>query len=954
MCDVVCGDCTFKGETKSNDTTKRPSSYCTLSKANPTGGGCKWISDNTTLTGGYCIEKGEKTCDDSCDRCTTQKNCANLGRTALANQSGSCKWQGTENEGSCVANIGEDVEVCWDGTDNDADTLIDCADPACFADSFCGLVSGDCFGWTTNKSCVDNNCEWMIDKWGSWCDFKGSQCWKYDTNDSTCSANLNCKWNNGTSSGLCEKDWTIAEQCTSLNKTNCQAVAVCSWSNDTWCDSSGKGSDWCNKYGGWCDHSSFKPKDCWQYTTISGCGGVTGCSWKADTWSSPHCDINWSGNCWNYYDNSSCANSGCLWRNETTYAFCDSPMDICWSSQNSQNQANCNAVSGNKCKWVSGTWGGCTSACLYSSDVDGIYYSKSACQQIVGCVWKEESGWCEEQQSQTCYNTTNYNNRANCEESSDCRWKDPGWCGPKDGFSAGATTTGGGIGGTFGADCYKYDGNQSLCTNKTAINISCGWTTATSQYCEVDWSKDCWRNTNKADCDSASCWWKNETYGVSCMNIMDQCWNNASLQYNTAACDSNQYCKASTWGGCEPKCFSNTTESSCKEQSGCRWISGWCNPSGVTDMFDKIESGAPMPIGYDGCGDGSIQASVDLCGFGMKDMGDAVGFGGGVYNFVNASVCNKEKVKSGVTEFIGAGKDTVEFFVYLDTDGFNSGSCSLNHNATAEGYEFRLRYSSVWDANNSKAIETFNAYKCDNSKWISTDIKLIAWKKIMCSDIGGPMLAIQKTDLSKFPTLYNTKSDMRIYVSTIGNTGNTSSPTDTVGPAYITPGSVDFEITDVFSYGANSAKFEDILKKGFVHYEDCFNAIDDDFDGNIDCNDWDCQYSSVCTSKGVNAQNYNDTSSPQVSGVKIEEYPDSALVMYDTNKPTNGTLEFYYNDSKCTTLNATVYDMGITKSSVRKYKLWHTADIYDVTIGYALTNDTMVDNFKKLENQINE
>ncbi|MFQ5531579.1 MAG: hypothetical protein ACE5ES_03105, partial [Candidatus Nanoarchaeia archaeon] len=177
-------------------------------------------------------------------------------------------------------------------------------------------------------------------------------------------------------------------------------------------------------------------------------------------------------------------------------------------------------------------------------------------------------------------------------------------------------------------------------------------------------------------------------------------------------------------------------------------------------------------------------------------------------------------------------------------------------------------------------------------------------------------------------------------VTTIGQTGNVSTPTDTAGPGWTTPGSIDFEITDVFSYGADTAKFEDFMKKGFVEYEDCFNSVDDDDDGNVDCSDWDCQYSPKCTDTGVNAAGFSDTKTPQVTGVRVEEYSDSALVLYETNKPANGTLQFYRNDSRCISLNATINDMGITSSNVRQYKLWHAADIYNTNIGYNLINDT--------------
>ena len=240
------------------------------------------------------------------------------------------------------------------------------------------------------------------------------------------------------------------------------------------------------------------------------------------------------------------------------------------------------------------------------------------------------------------------------------------------------------------------------------------------------------------------------------MNIMDKCWNNASLQSWSnptgwaANCSANPYCANTTWG-CEPECSSQTTSAACVAgnlSGNCKWMTGWCSSATAGAMFDNMEAGAPTPLGMDNCMEG-IQASVDICGFGMKDMNDAFGFGMGVSDFSNASVCNKEKLSSFVmgqvggggtgvgttfgTERTGSGNDTVIILVYLDTDGSTTGSCALTHNSSAAGYEFRLKYSTVWNATLSKAVETFNAYKCDNSDWKATDIKLSAWKKKMCS-----------------------------------------------------------------------------------------------------------------------------------------------------------------------------------------------------------------------------
>ncbi|MBI4010423.1 MAG: hypothetical protein HY361_04540 [Candidatus Aenigmarchaeota archaeon] len=1055
-CNSVCGDCTFLGNSNSNSTRDSannclaPSCFCADSKANTAGGGCKWIVNNLTATGGYCIEKGDKTCEDACDRCKTRDDCANDGRKAL-NATGSCKWQGSDNDGTCVANIAGDVEVCWDGVDNDNDNLVDCGDSGCYADPWCGFVSGNCFGWTTKATCESNSCEWVNDTWNpaGWCDFKGAQCWKYDDGENSCLgttqvanetlnitsarltanninesktfrlANLgvgwvvnsvtitnssgaviragnytvdytrqtinftnntfmvtgggfgnmtnvsyqfyanrsaNCQWNNGSGSGWCERDWSVAEVCFGAkNSTQCFTTSVgggrnCTWTNDTWCNGLGNGTEWCRTQGGWCDHPDFKPKDCWQKYDNASCSTTTGCSWRADSYSSALCEVNWSGNCWQYTTNASCSDSStCAWRSDSHGSWCDNKFSLCW---NQYNESGCVGVTAVSCAWRSyGDGSGtCEPGCFNIT-------SSNTCASTSGCVWKADAGWCEEQESQACYNATSSNNQANCQATSGCKWNNPGWCDPKGGgFTGGNVAGGGGIGGSFGAECYKYDGNQTFCTNSSIINITCGWFPEPNPRCEVNWATNCWQyGSVDAGCNATNgCWWN--SIGNYCTNVMDQCWSNMTLVNNATLCNANAYCNSTSFG-CEPTCFSEPVQSQngcavAASNNACKWATGWCNPAGMNELFTGLESGAPLPIAFDNCGSVGepSQASVDVCGIGMKDMGEGFGFGANMFDFSNASICNKEEITSfaqqqfgaggGGTDRIGTGNNTVIIFVYLDTDGSTTGGCALPHNSSATGYEFRFRYASEWDSTKEKAIETFNAYTCENSKWAASDIKLTAWKKIMCSEIGGPMIAVAKTDLVRFPTLYDSTKDMRVYVAMIGNTGNVSSPSDTVGPGWITPGSADFEIEGCFEYGADTAKFEDILKKGFVQYEDCFNSIDDDSDGNTDCNDLDCEFMPICSGKGVNVAGYVDTRSPQVTGVKIEEYTDSALIMYDTNKPTNGTLEFYYNDSRCVTLNKTINDIGVTSANVRDYKLWHRADIYSSTLGYALTNDT--------------
>jgi hypothetical protein len=1035
-----CGACTFMGMASGANGTKTPEQYCNDYKAN-----CTWVPDSASPTSGYCTKKGDKTCLTSCDRCSTQSDCQDKGRTELTSgTSGSCKWQVTTSTnsegtttsvGSCVANSDGDVEICFDGIDNNDNNLVDCQDTGCYADSFCGLVSGNCWDYSIlgQETCESNDCEWVTDMWGSFCDFKGSQCWKYGQGQNSCEGRIqvvnetldisaariadnainesysftlrklgigwveesivivmngtgvnidgnysvdienqvinfsnteflndfemgnvtlvtyqynsshsgNCQWNNGGmgTEGWCEMDWSIGEVCMMLqNESSCDAGANCVWTNDTWCSGSGAGTSWCETQGGWCDHELFKPKDCWLYTSNGSCT-ENDCTWQSNEWNTNQCEINMSINqeCWSKNQLSCGASDLCYWRSDVYMiggGECRSKADECWNLFG--NQTGCEANTA--CQWNS-QWNNCESKCFSPSLTNDTCLAVNI-NGISVCIWKDEPGQCME--TGGCWNY----NETSCGEQEICRWKEPGFCDPVGGFSSGGGTSGGG-GGAGASECWRYDGNQSACANKTLIGMSCGWMPENNPRCEVDWGANCWQY-NEGNCTEGNgCWWNSQGENGWCTNIMDQCWNNQSYQsWNNTEwqgnCSANLLCTNQTWG-CEPVCFS-TLADECASTTGCKYMTGWCNPAGMNQMFTGMQAGAPVMIGNDDCGEEGMQASVDICGFGMKDMGDSYGFGAGVKDFSNASVCNKEKIMPSMfsgegpmmpgQEQTGTGEETVKFTVYLDTDGITTGGCSLVHNSSVGGYEFRFRYSAEW---NDSLSESYNAYRCDAGSWKAVDIKLSTWRKMMCSETSGPMIAVKKEDLAKYPTLYDSTKDFRVFVVTVGNTGNVSSPTDSAGPGWVTPGAVDFDISSAFSYGADNTKFSDILSKGFIKGEDCFNGIDDNGNGLIDCADFDCMFSSKCS----NYDYSNDTRSPSVVGVKIEEYPDSALILYDTNKPANGTLEFYGNDSRCvsTNLNASIYDSTI-KTNVRNYTSWHDAHIYLETLNYSLQNDT--------------
>ncbi|MFH1585345.1 MAG: hypothetical protein ABIB79_01090, partial [archaeon] len=131
-CTTDCGSCTYTGNPNSAtyattspatfDTCNTPECKCKNAKEF-NNVSCKWVSDSSSNIGGYCVDKSEKTCSDSCNRCFVRTNCLQIGRSAL-NATGSCEWVDNsgvvstdEDEGLCQK-TGQVEEICWDAIDN--------------------------------------------------------------------------------------------------------------------------------------------------------------------------------------------------------------------------------------------------------------------------------------------------------------------------------------------------------------------------------------------------------------------------------------------------------------------------------------------------------------------------------------------------------------------------------------------------------------------------------------------------------------------------------------------------------------------------------------------------------------------------------------------------------------------------------------------------------------------
>ncbi|MBC8500564.1 MAG: PGF-pre-PGF domain-containing protein [DPANN group archaeon] len=278
--------------------------------------GCKWFTDQWNANMGWCDDKNIKTCDDECYNCWDQNNCgASDAGCTWDSDYWFCKPQGT-GEG------GESSEICFDGIDNDADTFVDCGDPECMFDSFCGgsdVFGSNCPSIPNNVTCLSEGCVWITDNWNnSWCDMNGSQCWLFDDNETACNLEGGCNYMNmsgfgSTTDSFCDINFTFVDsaQCWNYgqNASTCDSAPEdCVWVYDEWCQNNPSDS-WCwdGNNTGWCDHVLWS---CHNYdNNQTACNEQSQCGWITD----------WFNPAWGWCD------PVCFSRNGTT---CDNDVNI--------------------------------------------------------------------------------------------------------------------------------------------------------------------------------------------------------------------------------------------------------------------------------------------------------------------------------------------------------------------------------------------------------------------------------------------------------------------------------------------------------------------------------------------------------------------------------------------------------------------------------------------------
>jgi len=253
--------------------------------------GCKWFTDQWNANMGWCDDKNIKTCDDECFMCWDENNCgASDAECTWDSDYWFCKPQGT-GEG------GESSEICFDGIDNDADTFVDCGDPGCMFDSFCGgsdVFGSNCPSIPNNNTCLSEGCVWITDNWNnSWCDMNGSQCWLFDDNETACNLEGGCSYMNmsgmGSSDSFCDINFTFVDsaQCWNYgqNASTCNSAPEdCVWVYDEWCQNNNDTWCWAGNETGWCDHVLWS---CHNYdNNQTACNEQSQCGWITD-WFNP-------------------------------------------------------------------------------------------------------------------------------------------------------------------------------------------------------------------------------------------------------------------------------------------------------------------------------------------------------------------------------------------------------------------------------------------------------------------------------------------------------------------------------------------------------------------------------------------------------------------------------------------------------------------------------------------
>jgi hypothetical protein len=951
---------------------------------------CNWANSSATV-GAYCEvggSTGKKTAPPAqyCEDPIAKNNytiCTQLSNDFMM----PCKWQ---NETYPITNCTFNSNAVFGGSGGEMDFEVIGSQFSCTSaggtwqteyyvdgeilkqDSWCemtGMFNVDQGQGTNNKVNCDTSC------WA--CEFQnnGTAWGNVAVAEAACvgSGLEQCSWTNDTSNssfsnlGWCDfpkemenggsKDCTSeCEGCNFMNspQTACEGSQAndgegCKWVNDT--------TNMAN--GGFCVDKSKKTCDsdcssCYDFTSCTDNNTALDCTWD-QTFNL--CKANgFTGEiCFNGVDDDSdslvdCSDPDCGFDN-----FCGGSSfgGDCFAqtAEGTCNVTNAFVIDGTmaNCTWVNSTWnpeGWCDmpgSNC-WTLDSDLV-----TCGDTIGCTNDTTSmgsdAWCEMNMTQmddaACWGA---NNESGCSAlPGNCAWKNNTWSGE------------GAVAGSGWCDYAPFSTCMDLDSSSCSTNANCSWQ-------EDNYSMDGgWCNAvcmnwdlNQTSCEEATlnglCEWR---------DMSATCQPSTFMMMGTPGTGGKTGCWQ--YDGNETGCGLNSVTCTYKNDTysnnnlSATEPSGWCMDKSEYEHFGDME-GDVIDLAMDGdnimgLAESGVDKEVDLMGIGMRVTDAGFDFGAGILNVSETMMCNGYGVGNPenflAPKIPGSGNKTTKFYWYLDTNGNTTDGCVAVQNSTTNltGYEFMVSYISR--NTTSGTVETKQLMRCSSGVWSPTNAQVTTSKMLSCGEIGGVMIAIAKQDLESFSE-YNKTTNLKIFMASANDTHTRLSPSDSVGPGYYTPGTVDFGFVDCSNpANAKDSKCKNFQKFGFNVYEECKNGVDDDENGLIDELDPFCAFMPDGSGNGGFSfvVDSNDNTAPTIMFSQVEKLWDAAFLKMDTNEPSNLTLSFYKNDSTCKTLNTTVDDTGIggvgnEYQANANFKPFHSVDLMTDTLGYALTNNT--------------
>ena len=440
-------------------------------------------------------------------------------------------------------------------------------------------------------------------------------------------------------------------------------------------------------------------------------------------------------------------------------------------------------------------------------------------------------------------------------------------------------------GGSCDSDC-KYCYSNSTCSNSIYPNPSgtgsgCKWVVDTQfnqQYCVASTfnsdiaftcsSSQLDRCFNTTTCTSAGGNWSS-SYNICMKNGTSQCWDGAHC--SDAACQKEKICGGDInvltggFGTLDPM-------EAMKKQ-----------------MFSGMDMSPPVMLAT-APQNNTLPSQIDILGFQVKDMGEALGMGIGIRNMSNTTLCNA----------LGTGK----YYYFLDVDNNQSTGCNITLGSTYQGFDYRFEYE-VENNGTNGPLEIRRAYRCVNNNFSLYPAQLAGAPDQQFQGIGQPtkmscmaqsaMIAVDKSDIG------NPFSTIRFMIASSGNSTNYPYINDSLinnnGMLY-TPGTIDQKPIDCSSNPMACGTAFSVVGGGkFMPHERCdltsqTMGIDANLNGLVGCSDPDCMNEPRCS-----GTNYTTgaTSAPTLIDSKAESFGDFVNIHWISDQPAIGNISFYNN-----------------------------------------------------------